>query len=69
MKKLKHYLDGTYFELHTDHNPLVYLKKMMGTNARLTRWALCLQEFNFKIIHKAGKKNANADSLSRSFEE
>ena len=42
---------------------------MTGTNARWIRWASYLQEFNFKIIYKAGKKNANADTLSKFFEE
>jgi hypothetical protein len=65
LKKLNHYLDGQHFVIETDHNPLVFLKKMVGTNARLTRWALCLQPYNYKIIHRAGKLNGNADGLSR----
>jgi hypothetical protein len=68
LKKLSHYLDGQVFTIETDHNPLVFLNKMMGTNARLTRWALCLQQYNFKIVHRAGKLNGNADGLSRQAE-
>ncbi|XP_054719150.1 uncharacterized protein LOC129228494 [Uloborus diversus] len=65
LKKLAHYLNGQFFRIQTDHSPITYLKKMMGTNARLTRWALCLQQFNFEIEHKSGKRNGNADGLSR----
>ena len=65
VKKLCHYLDGQKFILQSDHRPLTYLKKMMGLNSRLTRWALCLQQFNFTIMHKPGKQHANADALSR----
>ena len=38
---------------------------MMGTNSRLTRWALCLQQYSFEVEHKPGKLHANADALSR----
>ncbi len=31
----------------------------------VTRWALALQEFLFTIRHRPGKKNSNADALSR----
>ena len=49
----------------TDHNPLTYLKTMGSANARLMRWALALQLFDFVITHKVGKYHKNADSLSR----
>lgn len=65
LRKLNHYLDGQKFVIETDHNPLTFLNKMVGTNARLTRWALCLQQYNFTIVHRAGKLNGNADGLSR----
>ena len=42
--------------IEIDHNPLVFFNKIVGTDARLTRWALCLQQYNFKIIHKLGKR-------------
>ena len=32
---------------------------------RLARWALLLQEFDFKIRYRPGSKNTNADTLSR----
>ena len=38
---------------------------MGSANARLMRWALALQSFDFVITHKAGKYHKNADSLSR----
>ena len=38
---------------------------MKDENGRLTRWSLSLQPYNFRVIHRAGTTNANADGLSR----
>ncbi|CAJ0956878.1 unnamed protein product [Ranitomeya imitator] len=38
---------------------------MCGTNGRLLRWSLALQQFDFTIEHKMGKEHGNADGLSR----
>lgn len=32
---------------------------------RILRWRLLLEEYDFTVIHKTGKKNVNADCLSR----
>ncbi|GFW29274.1 retrovirus-related Pol polyprotein from transposon 297 [Trichonephila clavipes] len=50
----------------TDHNPLVWLNRNVSSNPRLMRWALALQSYNFRIVHRSGKSHKNADSLSRS---
>ncbi|XP_060071934.1 uncharacterized protein LOC132551808 [Ylistrum balloti] len=42
ISKFQKYLYGRQFVLETDHQPLVYLNKSKGTNARLMRWALQL---------------------------
>ncbi|GBM40213.1 Transposon Ty3-G Gag-Pol polyprotein [Araneus ventricosus] len=65
-KKLKYYLDGQHFTIETDHNPLVWLNSNARTNQRPMRWSLALQPFQYKVVHKAGKKHLNADALSRS---
>ena len=36
---------------------------------RKARWIMELQQYNFKVIHRAGKANANADALFRILEE
>ncbi|GBN52195.1 Retrovirus-related Pol polyprotein from transposon 297 [Araneus ventricosus] len=66
IKKLKCYLDGQNFTIETDHNPLVWLKTNARTNPHLMRWSLALQQFQYKVTHKVGKKHLNADALSRS---
>lgn len=51
--------------VHTDHNPLVFLKNTKGKNQRLLRWSLILQEFPIKIVHIPGRENVLADTLTR----
>ena len=34
-------------------------------SGRLARWALLLQQYDFEIVHRPGKVQGNADSLSR----
>ena len=59
------YLAGQTFELVTDHQALQGLRSSTNHNRRLTRWALFLQDFDFKITYRPGPDNSNADGLSR----
>lgn len=65
VEKLKYYLIGRKFDLVTDHAPLRWMAAAKDTNARVTRWFLTLQDFSFRVVHRPGKENANADALSR----
>nr|GEW26591.1 reverse transcriptase domain-containing protein [Tanacetum cinerariifolium] len=50
---------------YTDHSALKYLFAKKDTKARLLRWILLLQEFDFKVIDTKGAENYAADHLSR----
>ncbi|XP_030747091.1 uncharacterized protein K02A2.6-like [Sitophilus oryzae] len=66
VEHFKVYLYGKdSFELITDHKPLeaIFHPKSKPC-ARIERWVLRLQSFNFKVIYKPGKSNI-ADPLSR----
>ncbi|KAG8192107.1 hypothetical protein JTE90_027754 [Oedothorax gibbosus] len=65
VSKLTCYLDGNFFQIVNDHNALVWLNTHASSNARLMRWSLILQPFNFEVIHRKGKLHQNADGLSR----
>ena len=67
IKKCSHYLLGRQFILESDASALLYLNKAKhSANRRLTRWALELQEFDYRIHHIPGKENLLSDYLSRS---
>ena len=63
------YLITHPFTLETDHRALVFLDSAQHRNGRLARWALKLQPYAFTIRYRKGSLNANADALSRLFEE
>ena len=60
------YLYGIKFEIRTDHKPLVTVlsAKSKPPSARIERWLLYLQQFQYTLTHIPGKDNA-ADVLSR----
>lgn len=64
-ERLHPYVYGRQFDLVTDHKPLeaIYGPRSKPS-ARVERWVLRLQPYNFKVVHVAGKHNI-ADSLSR----
>ena len=64
-KYFRQYLWGQHFTLQTDHAALKWLMETRDVTAKLARWALKLQEYDFEIQYRPGKANANADGLSR----
>nr|GEU88139.1 reverse transcriptase domain-containing protein [Tanacetum cinerariifolium] len=50
---------------HTDHSALKYLFAKKDAKARLLRWVLLLQEFDFKVLDTKGAENLAADHLSQ----
>nr|XP_043068709.1 uncharacterized protein K02A2.6-like [Drosophila bipectinata] len=65
VEKFYFYLAGLHFELVTDHKPLeAIFKPTSRPPARIERWLLRLQSFDFKVVYKAGKENIS-DALSR----
>nr|GFC51236.1 reverse transcriptase domain-containing protein [Tanacetum cinerariifolium] len=50
--------------VYTNHSTLKYLFAKKDTKARLLRWILLLQEFDFKVIDTRGAENYAADHLS-----
>ena len=67
-ERFESYLLGLKFDLVTDHQPLLTIykgkKKSKRTSARIERWVLRLQPFEFNVVHIPGKSNI-ADPLSR----
>ena len=54
--------------MKTDHKPLreIFEKKGLdAVSARIRRWVINLQEYNFKMEYIPGIKNQTADCLSR----
>nr|GFB42508.1 reverse transcriptase domain-containing protein [Tanacetum cinerariifolium] len=51
--------------VHTDHSALKYLFAKKDAKARLLRWVLLVQEFDFKVLDTKGAENLTADHLSR----
>lgn len=63
--KFRYYLHGRRFTLRTDHQALKWLDSARFTNAKLERWALALQEYDFVVEYIKGETNVVADHLSR----
>jgi transposase InsO family protein len=63
LKKLEYLLRDRTFTLRTDHKNLIYVDA--ESSAKVKRWKLVVQEYDFFIEHIAGKLNTVADGFSR----
>nr|GEV73979.1 reverse transcriptase domain-containing protein [Tanacetum cinerariifolium] len=64
-EKFRSYLIMNKSIVYTDHSALKYIFSKKDAKARLLRWILLLQEFDFKVIDTKGAKIYAADHLSR----
>nr|GEU92640.1 hypothetical protein [Tanacetum cinerariifolium] len=64
-KKFRSYLIMNKSIVHTDHSVLKYLFAKKDAMAKLLRWVLLLQEFDFNVLDTKRTENLAADHLSR----
>lgn len=65
VERFRYYLSGRQFLLYTDCKPLEFMFNPKSRPcARIERWVLRVQSFDFKILHRPGSQNI-ADCLSR----
>ena len=62
---LAYKLSMSPFVVQTDHRSMRWMDQHKHTSSRLTRWSLTLQFCAFKVGHRTGCANENADALSR----
>lgn len=63
--EFRNYLVGHAFTVRTDHKPLVWLHNIQDPGAKLLRWRLKLNDYDYDIEYIKGKINVVADELSR----
>jgi hypothetical protein len=49
----------------SNHDNLWHFRVPQTIGRQMARWTLYLSEFDIKLVHISGKKNIQADALSR----
>ena len=65
LQHFRPYLLGRHFVVRTDHGSLTWLRNFKNPENQLARWLERMQEYDFDIVHRPGRKHGNADALSR----
>ena len=65
LQKFEHVLRARPFIIRTDSTAVTYLNTVKESRGIFARWFTYLASFDYKLIHRAGKKQTNADGLSR----
>ena len=69
-QRLRQFLIGRKFSLHTDHKPLEALfcpnrELPKVASARILRWATLMLAFDYNIVYRPGSEIPHADALTR----
>lgn len=65
IRHFRPYLLGHETVVYTDHSALKSLLNTSHPSGKLARWGMALQEISPEIRYRPGRKNGNADALSR----
>ena len=65
LKQFRQYLHGRHIVVRTDHAALSWLRHTPEPMPQLARWLTFIEEFDYEIQHREGRKHGNADGLSR----
>ena len=65
LTKFEHILRARPFIIRTDSKCIEYLNSMKEYRGIWARWQAFLASFDFKVVHRKGTKQINADTLSR----
>lgn len=69
VSRWSHYLNGSQFEIRTDHSSLKHLKEQRLSNTLQQKWLIKLMGHDYTIKYKKGKENKAADALSRQYDQ
>jgi hypothetical protein len=67
LQKFRTWIFGSHITIFSDSNPLTFLTSSAPKSAKLTRWAIALQQFDLSLRYTRGTSNVVADFLSRPF--
>jgi hypothetical protein len=62
--KLRNWCFEIHVTIFSDSNPLTYITSAATKSAKLTRWALALQEFDLTFEYRRDSQNVVSDFLS-----
>ena len=65
LKQFRQYLLGRHIILRTDHAALSWLRRTPEPMPQLARWLTLIEQYDYEVQHREGKKHDNADGLSR----
>jgi len=65
IKKFHVYLLGIKFKIVTDCDSFRLTLSKQTVNPRIARWAMFLQQYEYEIVHRPGKRMIHVDALSR----
>ena len=65
LRRWEHLLRYRPFIINTDSSALRYLRTLKAPTGIYFRWLQELSTFDFQVVHRPGRLNKNADSLSR----
>ena len=65
VKQFRQYLTGRHFVIRTEHAALSRLRRTPEPMSQRDRWLTFIEEFDYEIVHRNGKRHSNCDVLSR----